>query len=1388
MCINYRGLNAITVKNAETLPRIDNLLDRVQSCRHFSMIDLKSGYHQIEVLEKLKEANFKINAKKCEWAKTEVLYLGHVLDEDGIKPEDSKIAAIRAWPTPRTLTELRSFLGLANYYRKFARNFSIIVIPLRRLLKKEAIWQWDKDCTFALKKLKRALIEYLVLKVADPSLSFVVTTDASRYGIGAVLQQDDDNGYKPVEFMSTRMPSEKDCYYCGIRKHKEGVHRYTIPKEDVVSVAMWAFDHKYGTLMLQAGQLNSPQRMEYLVDLIREIRRKTIAKDLEQRRARGVNTDRLKATELGLCVALSVGELSEETYKRLYDAGASRYLLRIETSNPELFSDLHPGDQMFEKRLKCLRTAKRAGFQIGTGVMIGLPGQTLRDLANDIVFFRQEEADMVSAKGWVRCKGWLEPRKHNGGHSVPHFRPLDTGLQTIFWDVLERGARVQHGNRSRRAHSFPAMPHVLDNMAETRKGTITAPYTAKEQEKMAALVKENRERKEREKQAKLKAIAEEQATKMKEIGEEMEKKKKAAEKEVAAEEEKERMRTESREGSSGTKEDKDAEMEKKISEWVANLSLGEDEEAQMYVPEEEKEAFARALAVIGDPLERQEAEEEKRLEWKLRMKREKKRREEANWLTAEVEKVLEKFREANFKINSKKCEWAKTQVLYLGHVLDGDGIKPEDSKIAAIRDWPTPRTLTELPSFVGLANYYRKFVRNLPTIAAPLRRLLKKEAIWQWDKDCTSAVKKLKRALIEYPVLKVADPSLPFVVTTDASQYGIGAVLQQDDDNGYRPVEFMSARMPCEKTHSGKDTSPYSEEQQEKMVALVRENKERKELEKQAKLKAIAEEHAAKMKRLEEEMKRIQQEEEEVAEAEFVIVYLDDILILSKTVEEHVVHLDKLLSLLRQHKCKINGEKREFGRTRVVYLGYEIFAEGLKPDDAKVANIRDWPRPQSVIEMRSFLGMTSYCRNFMKNYSIVATPLIDLTRLDTPWEWTETCEAAFRHLKHALRHYEVLKLPDPDKPFIVTTDASQYGIGAVLAQQEGKKLRPIEYMSKKMPSQKLAKSTYEKELFAVYKALTHWRHYLLGRFFILRTDHQTLRWMRTRAVLSDTLKHWIEVVEQYDFEPEYIKGEYNKVVDALSRRPDFSGALITEFNLADNVTQPLVEAYREDPFMAEIIRRLEAKDKGTSPEFELVCQSDKPRTQAPLGLLKPLPITERPGESLSMDFMDTLVTNKSGMRYIYVIVDRFSKFARLVAMSATTNTEYVIKMFKENRVRDFGLPKFIVSDRDVQFTSELWKAAAAEQGMQLQMTSGNHPEANGQAEQMNRAVQHLLRHYIKPNQVDWDKKLTLIASLYNNVVHSATGVSPNSLLPTFTPVLPLDFLLPDNQPTAAPGT
>ncbi|GBG83911.1 hypothetical protein CBR_g37782 [Chara braunii] len=182
-------------------------------------------------------------------------------------------------------------------------------------------------------------------------------------------------------------------------------------------------------------------------------------------------------------------------------------------------------------------------------------------------------------------------------------------------------------------------------MVETLSGKSTSPYTQEQQEKMAALVRENKERKEFLKQTKLKAIAEEQATKMKKLEEEMEEKKKVVEEEAAAEAEEERKRREEKWESSSTKNE-DAAMEKKISEWIANLSLGEDEEAQFYVPQDERGALASTLATIEDPQERQEGEEEKKLEWKLRMKREKKRRrDEVNRLTAEVAKVRDCKRE-----------------------------------------------------------------------------------------------------------------------------------------------------------------------------------------------------------------------------------------------------------------------------------------------------------------------------------------------------------------------------------------------------------------------------------------------------------------------------------------------------------------------------------------------------------------------------------------------------------------------------------------------------------------------------------------------------------------------------------------------------------------------
>ncbi|GBG81236.1 hypothetical protein CBR_g31908 [Chara braunii] len=621
-------------------------------------------------------------------------------------------------------------------------------------------------------------------------------------------------------------------------------------------------------------------------------------------------------------------------------------------------------------------------------------------------------------------------------------------------------------------------PTFTCRVGPTRGGTSTTPYTKEEEEKMAPILKERKEKKE----AKRKALKEEQAVKLKKIEEEM-----AREKERLKKEEDEKLKEVDEEEEGPPLQRKSGqnsgscgnEMEKKISEWVANLSLGEEEEVMMYIPKDDQEAAMKVWDAEKDRLRRQALEDQQRMEWKLAMMREKKRRvdaaSEAVKELEEVQKghlrqVLEKLREANFKINAKKCDWAKTQVLYLGHVLDGDGVKPEDSKIVAIRDWPMPRTLTELCSFLGLANYYRKFVRNFSTIAAPLRKLLRKETIWKWDKNCTSAMKKLKQALIEYPVLKVVDSSLPFIVTTS-----IGVVLQQDDGNGYRPVEFMSARMP---------------------------------------------------------------------------------------------------------------------------------------------------------------------------------------------------------------------------------------------------------------SEKVATSTYERELYALKQALDHWKHYLLGRHFKVYSDHETLRWLKTQAKMTPKLTRWAAEIDQYDFELKSVKGKYNVVADVQSRRADYFGAIVHYLDIGKDLQEKVREAYTQDPIYSDLLKKVKEAPE-TEPNYRTtegllfektnvfdrlcmpnseefrnlisgechdteghfgwqktlanlmraytwsgmkndcveyvrsckVCQCNKSSTRAPLGLLRPLPIPDQPGDSVSIDFMDTQVKSRHGKSQVMVVVDRFSKYAVFVPLPSEAHTDLVIQRF-----------------------------------------------------------------------------------------------------------------------------
>ncbi len=170
-----------------------------------------------------------------------------------------------------------------------------------------------------------------------------------------------------------------DCNYCGIRKTNNKVSRYILNKDEIMKSAMWSINQNYGSIVLQSGERQDDEFINFVCEVIEEIKAKS-------------KSDKLPN---GAGITLSIGEQSRENYKKLFAAGAHRYLLRIETSNPELYAKIHPKEMKFENRIKCLKTLQAIGFQVGTGVMIGIPGQTIEDLANDVMFFRDMDIDMI---------------------------------------------------------------------------------------------------------------------------------------------------------------------------------------------------------------------------------------------------------------------------------------------------------------------------------------------------------------------------------------------------------------------------------------------------------------------------------------------------------------------------------------------------------------------------------------------------------------------------------------------------------------------------------------------------------------------------------------------------------------------------------------------------------------------------------------------------------------------------------------------------------------------------------------------------------------------------------------------------------------------------------
>lgn len=533
-----------------------------------------------------------------------------------------------------------------------------------------------------------------------------------------------------------------------------------------------------------------------------------------------------------------------------------------------------------------------------------------------------------------------------------------------------------------------------------------------------------------------------------------------------------------------------------------------------------------------------------------------------------------------------------------------------------------------------------------------------------------------------------------------------------------------------------------------------------------------------------------------------VLVFMDDILIYSPTLEEHVRLLQQVFHILQHHQFVIKKSKCYFAQSSVEYLGHVVSAAGVSTAPSKVQAVSQWPVPKTLKELRGFLGLTGYYRRFIRHYGIISRPLTLLLKKGTQFLWTPTTDEAFHLLKKALLEAPVMVVPNLSKPFVLETDASDLGIGAVL-MQEG---HPIAYMSQALGPRNQTLSVYEKECMAILIAVEKWRPYLQHQPFIILTDHKSLLYLTEQRVTSKLQHKAMVRLMDLQYTIQYKKGTLNSAADALSRCPSVSEVLALS-ECIPSWLQRLQEGYVDDPKTKKILTQLSLNPQPDS-DYTLesgilrykgrvwvgdnklaqqhilqalhqsgvgghsgitatyhrikalfawsglkqaitsfvqsceVCQQAKIEHCKIPRLLSPLHVPTQPWDIVSMDFIEGL---PSSDRYstILVVVDKFTKYGHFIPLAHPFTALKVAQLYMANVYKLHGMPSAIISDRDKVFTSTLWQELFHLSDTQLLMSSAFHPQTDGQTECLNQCLEGFLRCTVYSCPHQWHKWLSV---------------------------------------------
>lgn len=550
-----------------------------------------------------------------------------------------------------------------------------------------------------------------------------------------------------------------------------------------------------------------------------------------------------------------------------------------------------------------------------------------------------------------------------------------------------------------------------------------------------------------------------------------------------------------------------------------------------------------------------------------------------------------------------------------------------------------------------------------------------------------------------------------------------------------------------------------------------------------------------------------------------VFVYLDDIVIVTQTFEDHLKILDEVFSRLRKAKLTVSFDKCHFCRPELKYLGYVIDKNGLHVDPEKVQAMLQLPVPKTVKDVRSIVGTFSWYRRFVPDFATLISPITALLKKSRKFIWTPECDKSFEKIKECLVSAPVLNCPDYNLPFVVQCDASGYGLGAVLIQTHPDGDRVISYLSRSLTKQERNFSTTERECLAVLWSIEKLRPYLEGVPFTVITDHYSLVWLQNLKDPTGRLARWAVRLQQYNFKIVHRKGKDHIVPDTLSRsvpmidevstvssdpwyqRMLLKGAEETNYpqwrvcggRLYKYVKTPFPGLGYEVDNWKEVVPKerrhdiiREAHDPPTSGHMGVlktvgrisekfywpklksdvtqyirkchVCAVHSGEHKGPRGYMTPQPRATRPWEIISTDLMGPFPKSSHGNQYILVVMDLFSKFALTFPLRTATAAS-LVKEIEESVFLVFGVPRLIICDNGPQYIAVQFSNLMKEYGVKIRYNAYYHPQANP-TERYNRTLKKMLRVYVSDNHRKWDVNLSKVTCATRTAIHESTGNTP----------------------------